>query len=94
MSNANHEEPTTFNDLLRGVFKSWIDALVKFLNRLGVRPNTVTALGFIGNLAAGILIATGHLFWGAITVIILAPLDALDGPLARLRVLPGRRGGF
>jgi len=45
----------------------------------------VTFAGLFGNLAAGILIATGRLFWGGLIALIVGPLDALDGVLARMR---------
>jgi len=45
----------------------------------------VTFAGLFGNLAASILIATGRLFWGGLIALIVGPLDALDGVLARLR---------
>jgi CDP-diacylglycerol--glycerol-3-phosphate 3-phosphatidyltransferase len=45
----------------------------------------VTATGFLGNLAAGVLIAFGELTWGGIIALIVGPLDAVDGALARLR---------
>jgi len=54
----------------------------------------ITAFGLIGNLAAGILIATGHLCWGGLTALIVGPLDALDGVLARLRSESSEYGAF
>jgi len=40
------------------------------------------------------LIASGQLLWGGIIALITAPLDALDGTMARLRNEPSRYGAF
>jgi len=94
MNQLQEQEPKTFTDLLRKIFKNILYGIAEFLNRLGVRPNVITAFGLIGNLAAGILIATGHLFWGGLTALIVGPLDALDGVLARLRNESSEYGAF
>ena len=94
MNNSDPKESETFNDFLRRVFKRWIDPVVGVLDKLGFHANTITAAGFLGNLIAGLLVAKGHLFWGAITLIVLAPLDALDGALARLRNECSAYGSF
>jgi len=94
MNQLQEQEPKTFTDLLRKIFKNILSGIAEFLNRLGVRPNVITAFGLIGNLAAGILIATGHLYWGGLTALIVGPLDALDGVLARLRSESSEYGAF
>jgi len=94
MNQLQEQEPKTFTDLLRKIFKNILYGIAEFLNRLGVRPNVITAFGLIGNLAAGILIATGHLYWGGLTALIVGPLDALDGVLARLRNESSEYGAF
>ena len=70
---------------LRKLFKGVLDSIANALNRIGITPNLVTATGFLGNLAAGVLIAFGELTWGGIIALIVGPLDAVDGALARLR---------
>ena len=85
MSHPKESVPITFTDLLRGFFKSTLETVAGFVNRLGVSPNMITFAGLFGNLTAGILIATGRLFWGGLIALIVGPLDALDGVLARLR---------
>jgi len=94
MNQPLEQEPKTFTDFLRKLFKNFLDTIAAFLNRLGVRPNVITAAGLIGNLAAGTLIASGHLFWGGLTAMIVGPLDALDGVLARQRNESGQYGAF
>ena len=93
---SSPEEPTreTFTDFLRRIFAGTLNAIAGFLIRLGIRPNVVTALGLVGNLAAGVLIASGRLFWGGLTALLIWPLDALDGTMARLLHESGRYGAF
>ena len=60
--------------------------VVNGLVRAGVTPDMVTITGTVGAVAgAAGLIATGHLFWGAVTVTVFVLLDLLDGALARAR---------
>lgn len=94
MTQTNNQEKETFTDFLRRIFKRLLDAIAAFLIRLGIRPNMITTSGLIGNLAAGVLIATGHLFWGGLIALIAGPLDALDGTMARMRNESGRYGAF
>ena len=93
---SSPEEPTreTFTDFLRRIFAGTLNAIAGFLIRLGIRPNVVTALGLVGNLAAGVLIASGRLFSGGLTALLIWPLDALDGTMARLLHESGRYGAF
>src|SRR5690606_15561244 len=43
---------------------------------------------------AAVLIALGHLTWGGLIAALMAPLDAVDGAMARLRGNPSRFGAF
>lgn len=85
---------TTFSDLMRIWFKWFLDPVGGFLNRLGLKPNTVTLLGLAGNVFAGLLLARGEILWGGLTMMLVGPIDALDGTMARLRGEPGDFGGF
>ena len=79
---------------LRRVFKKLLDAIARVLNKLHIKPNMVTATGLIGHIAASILIGFGELMWGGIVALIMGPLDALDGALARMRNESQVYGGF
>ncbi len=94
MSQTTEQEKRTFTDFLRQVLKGVLDKIGSFLNGLGIRPNVITTAGMLGNVAAGVLIATGQLFWGGIVAMVLSPLDALDGTMARLRNESSRYGAF
>ncbi|HWQ47242.1 MAG TPA: CDP-alcohol phosphatidyltransferase family protein [Longilinea sp.] len=78
-------ERLTFTDKMRRLFKGVIDAIARFLINVGLKPNSVTLLGLIGNIAGAVLIGLGYITWGGIVVLILAPLDAVDGTMARMR---------
>jgi CDP-diacylglycerol---glycerol-3-phosphate 3-phosphatidyltransferase len=72
--------------------------LVPFVDvakRLGLTPNSLTVLGFVLNVIAGVLIAYGYIFAGGVVMTALAmPLDALDGELARKTNQQSRFGAF
>ena len=48
----------------------------------------------IGNVIAGVLVAFDKLTWGGLLVLLVVPLDALDGSLARLRGEESHFGAF
>jgi CDP-diacylglycerol--glycerol-3-phosphate 3-phosphatidyltransferase len=54
----------------------------------------VTAAGLVGNLIAALFIAYGKLTWGGLIAMLVGPLDALDGTMARMRNESGRYGAF
>jgi len=94
MNQTKDQEKQTFTDFLRQLFKDVLDKSGAFLNGVGIRPNVVTMTGVLGNIAAGILIANGELLWGGIIALLAAPMDALDGTMARLRNESSRYGAF
>lgn len=94
MNPISEGEKETFSDFLRRIFKNLLDNIGGFLNGLGIKPNMITILGLVGNVVAGVLIAFGHLLWGGLLAMVVGPLDALDGTMARLRGESGRYGAF
>lgn len=94
MNQPDQQDPKTFTDFLRRLFKDVLDSIAAFLNKLGVKPNMVTAAGLIGNLIAAFFIAYGKLTWGGLITMLVGPLDALDGTMARMRNESGRYGAF
>lgn len=68
------------------------NALVRLLWPTAVTPNMVTlATGALGIVALG-LIATGVLLPGLLLILLIGPLDGVDGKLARTRVEYSRWG--
>lgn len=94
MERAVNKEPTTFTDILRLRFKGVLDPVAIFLNHLGVYPNTVTIFGLLGNTVGAALIAMGNVSLGGLLVLLMGPIDALDGTMARLRGESSRFGAF
>jgi len=94
MNHNNSEEPKTFTDLLRRIFKNLLNRIAGYFNKIGVKPNFVTIAGLVGNLIAGVFIAQGMLLWGGLIALIAGPFDALDGAIARLRGEDGHYGAF
>lgn len=84
----------SLTDRLRVVFKGVLDPIAGFLNRLGLKPNTVTILGLIGNSIGAVFIAFGYITWGGIIILLMGPIDALDGTMARLRGESTKFGAF
>ena len=85
MAELINKKQTSFSDYLRVVFKGILDPLGTFFNRIGIMPNTMTIFGLVGNFIGAGLLATGHITWGGIVVLLMGPVDALDGTMARLR---------
>jgi CDP-diacylglycerol--glycerol-3-phosphate 3-phosphatidyltransferase len=81
-------------DHMRGVFKGVLDPIGAFLNRLGLYPNTITILGLIGNTIGAIYLALGHMQLGGLLILLMGPVDALDGTMARLRGMASEFGAF
>jgi CDP-diacylglycerol--glycerol-3-phosphate 3-phosphatidyltransferase len=75
-------------------FKSLLDAFGGFFNRLGLMPNTMTILGVIGNIIGAYFLAIGQMTIGGIIILLMGPVDALDGTMARLRGMAGHFGAF
>jgi phosphatidylglycerophosphate synthase len=64
---------------------AWLTLPVaRALAAVGVSPNLVSAVGFVGNCGAAALVATGHFWQGGVLVLAFSILDIFDGALARL----------
>jgi len=74
-----------FSDFLRQWLKNVIDFFGKLFSQIGLTPNTMTLIALVGNIIASILIATKNIQLGGIFVLVMGPLDAVDGAMARLQ---------
>jgi CDP-diacylglycerol--glycerol-3-phosphate 3-phosphatidyltransferase len=54
------------------------------LIRLHITANMLTFLGVVLAAVSGLLVVTDNLFWGGALLILSAPMDAIDGTVARL----------
>jgi CDP-diacylglycerol--glycerol-3-phosphate 3-phosphatidyltransferase len=93
-SAADSSTRKTFTDYLRLWFRWVLDPLGKFFIRLGLTPNMMTVIGMLGNCVGAYYLARGEFFIGGLFVLIMTPIDALDGTMARLRGEPGDFGAF
>ncbi len=84
----------TFSDYLRLWFKWVLDPLGGFFNGLGLTPNMMTMLGLIGNSVGAYYLAMGNMLTGGLLVLLMTPIDALDGTMARLRGESSDFGAF
>lgn len=88
------EKKETFAQKMRVWFRWLLEPTAAFLSRLGLRPNTVTLMGLIGTMACAALIASGRMTWAGVLLLIMGPVDALDGALARYRGEASDWGAF
>ena len=94
MTQPIEQKKMTFSDKMRVWFRWYYGPIATFLNRLGIRPNTVTLVGLAGTVGCAVLIALGHMTWAGILLLIMGPVDAMDGALARLRNEASAWGAF
>ena len=89
--NAQTQPRKAFSDHLRDLVQPLMTALGRTLHRLGVHPDAITLLGLAFSAVSGVLIAAGRFRAAAWMLLIGAPLDAVDGAVARAM---GRKDRF
>ena len=84
-----------YRDFLQQVIYKIINPLIKGMIKIGITPNIVTTLGFIGNIVAAAFFIyasqeqdldaqTTTLGWGGFIIIASGLFDMIDGRLARM----------
>jgi CDP-diacylglycerol--glycerol-3-phosphate 3-phosphatidyltransferase len=71
-----------------------INALVRWCASLGIKPNILTTIGVVINMACGVLFGFGEFFWAGIVLIVANLFDMLDGNVARLTGRVTKYGSF
>ncbi len=94
MNQPSEQKKLTFADKMRVWFRWYLNPIAGFFNRLGIRPNTVTLIGLMGTIGCAVLIAFGLMTWAGILLLVMGPVDAMDGALARLRNEASEWGAF
>ena len=84
----------TFTDKLRHFFQTFLDNVGNGIHNLGIRADTITLVGLIGNIIAAVFIARGNLLVGGILLLCMGPLDAFDGAVARAEGKSSKFGAF
>lgn len=84
----------TFTDHLRINFGWVLDPAVEFLYKLGVHPNQLTFVGFLGATVSALFASQAQFTWAGLVLLLTGPVDALDGALARRRGEEQNFGAF
>ena len=64
------------------------------LHRHGITADVLTATGLVSATATAVLVATGHLHWAILFLIVTGMHDLLDGPVAKAAGTASVRGAF
>jgi CDP-diacylglycerol--glycerol-3-phosphate 3-phosphatidyltransferase len=73
----------TLTDWARSRAGFILTPIARAIGRLGIHPNTVTVLGMLLQVGVGVVFGLGHIVLGGWLLLIVSPIDALDGALAR-----------
>lgn len=71
------------SNLVKDGVRTRMDQVGRVLARTGLTPDLASLLGLLVNGAVAIVLATGRLGLGGLLLLIAAPLDMVDGALAR-----------
>lgn len=89
MSHLPNSEPEqgarggTLTDWIRGRAGGVLNRVGRRLGRWGVPANLISLVGFLLQVGVAALFAVGRVRWGGVALSVVAPLDALDGAVAR-----------
>lgn len=83
LAHKQHRPWGLWSDRARACAAALLMPLARLVGRLGIHPNTLTILGLILQIGVGIIFGLGHITLGGLLLLIVAPVDALDGLLAR-----------
>uniref|UniRef100_A0A832GKU9 CDP-alcohol phosphatidyltransferase family protein n=1 Tax=Caldimicrobium thiodismutans TaxID=1653476 RepID=A0A832GKU9_9BACT len=72
----------------------WLLPIVKLLIQLNIHPNIITLLCLFGFILSSFFIAQGKFLVASLILILFAPLDAIDGLLARTAQKVSTFGAF
>ena len=87
-------KPPSFSDSLRPRVAGVLQPIGRGLIRLGISADAITIAGTLLMAVVGVLLANGQFLIGGVLVILSAPLDALDGTVARLAGVTSKFGAF
>lgn len=92
-----------YRDFLQQLIYRIINPLIRGMIRVGITPNIVTFIGFVGNcIAAALFVAAAAgvarplvwIGWGGLVLLLSGLFDMMDGRLARLGNMASRFGAF
>jgi CDP-diacylglycerol---glycerol-3-phosphate 3-phosphatidyltransferase len=88
------QKKKSFTDHMRVWFRWYYLPIAEFLNRFGIRPNTLTLIGLAGTVGVAVLISFNYMTWAGLLLLLMGPVDVMDGALARLRNEASAWGAF
>jgi len=91
---SNQTDVQTVDDWLRARAVVITKPVAEGLARLNMHPNTLTIAGFVLNLVAGLIAASGRVVGAGILMLLASGIDAFDGALARTSGKQSRFGAF
>ncbi len=71
------------SNLVKDGVRTRMDQVGRVLARTGLTPDLASLLGLLVNGAVAVVLATGRLGLGGLLLLVAAPLDMVDGALAR-----------
>ena len=84
----------SLTDWARRNFKGILRPIAGGLVRLGLSPTAVTLIGLAGNAVAALVLSQGYMTVGGLIILLMAPMDALDGTMARMTGQTSKLGAF
>ena len=92
-------EPTvkkrpSLTDWARRNSKGVLQPIAAGLARLGLTPTAVTLIGLAGNAVAAVFLSQGYMTVGGLIILLMAPMDAIDGTMARMTNQVSKLGAF
>lgn len=91
---AEEKKRLTLTEMVRLKFGGLLDPIASLLLKIGLKPNTMTILGLVGNTIGAYLLSQGWMTAGGILILLMGPVDALDGTMARMKGEPTTFGAF
>lgn len=80
--------------IIQRFYKVFSIYITRIFLSLGLKPNSVTLLGFLTGIIGGYLYIAQHFVWGSIFFLLFYFLDNVDGEVARYRKLVSKFGGW
>lgn len=88
------KQPWSLEMYLRKVLKGVIDPIAGFLLKVGLTPNSVTILGFLLSVVSAYFASRGNMLVAGLFLLVGAPLDVVDGTMARKQGEIKKSGAF
>lgn len=86
--------PITLTERLRTIFKQPLERIGLFIHSLGIKPNWITLFGLAGTMVGSYFVSQGNLVAGGAIILLMGPIDALDGAVARAGRVVTKFGAF